>query len=174
MQIRHTAILKKGGGLAAGETSAYQQTSTLFLCSINFYRNEIPNFGSLRVELFEMANSRNNLWTPKYPVRECVMCRAIDSFWLRASNGKRWLKQKRELFLFNNILKYGSVKYGILIPIHLKLRILKLHHNSPLAGHREFESTLYSVQFRYYWNYMPSEIFFRSCHKCQMLNHSNL
>ena len=55
MQIRHTAILKKGGGLAAGETSAYQQTSTLFLCSINFYRNEIPNFGSLRVELFEMA-----------------------------------------------------------------------------------------------------------------------
>ena len=38
-----------------------------FLCAMNFYRNEIPNFGKLTVDLYDMSNAKGRLckWKPE-------------------------------------------------------------------------------------------------------------
>jgi len=49
-----------------------------------------------------------------------------------------------------------------------------MHHDTPFAGHRAYDTTIASLLKRYYWNYMPSEVneYCQTCHACQEFNYS--
>jgi hypothetical protein len=51
--------------------------------------------------------------------------------------------------------------------------ILKLHHDIPLAGHRDFEKTYKSISDKYFWLEMHKEIkkYCASCYLCQTKKH---
>ena len=59
----------------------------------------------------------------------------------------------------------------IVCPTHLVEDIMRLHHDSPFAGHKAAEPTLNSIRKRYYWLLMPTmvEKYCRSCKECQTL-----
>ena len=99
---------------------------------------------------------------------------APESSWSSFSDSARWLHEKRQLYLSSGILKHSQDR--IVVPRQLKEKILRLHHDSPFAGHRAFESTLLSIRSRYYWNYMPSEVksYCQSCDVCQRFNYAYL
>ena len=107
-------------------------------------------------------------------IRDCVINGSLDNVWVKAFNGLRWLREKKELFVFNKILKHGSGR--IVVPAHMKAEILISHHDSPFAGHRGFETTLNCLAFRYFWLFLSKEVqdYCRTCVKCQFFNYSNL
>jgi hypothetical protein len=62
-----------------------------------------------------------------------------DSEWFKARNGRSWLNERSRLYISSNILKHGSDR--IVFPINFVSEILNLHHDSPLSGHRAYETT---------------------------------
>ena len=107
-------------------------------------------------------------------VIQLVLGNGNENEWSGVSNGRRWFHERRQLYVFNNILRHGPNR--IVCPQHMKPEVLKLHHDSAFAGHRGFESTFASIRQRYYWNFMPSEVkaYCQSCKPCQDFNYSNL
>lgn len=105
---------------------------------------------------------------------KCIANNARDADWTIVPFGARWLREKRQLYLEQNAsgctLKYGNNR--VVVPRQLKVDILEHHHDSPFTGHRGFESTILSINKRYYWNYMPSEVkaYCKTCQKCQTYN----
>jgi len=111
-------------------------------------------------------------------VISCILKNADDKDWQAVETGQRWLREKRQLYLETCgqgvVLKYGSNR--VVVPRHMKSEILEHHHDSPFSGHRGFESTILSINKRYYWNFMPSEVkaYCQSCVKCQTFNYACL
>ena len=113
-------------------------------------------------------------------IREVIRCfktRAGDEEWKKIGGKEAvssWLRERSNLFFFNNILKYGANR--IVVPEHLKAKILKWYHDSPFAGHRAFEITLYNIKFRFFWLFLSRDTkdYCRTCDLCQKLNFSNL
>ena len=95
------------------------------------------------------------------------------SDWLKVPHGGRWFLEKRKLFLEDNLLKHASNL--IVVPSQLKITLLELSHDSKLAGHKAFTTTLQAVRKNFYWNYLPRETedFCKSCQKCQFFNFPN-
>ena len=89
-------------------------------------------------------------------------------------NGRRWLSERSKLYVTSNILKHGSDK--IVCPNALIADVLKLHHDSPLSGHRAYETTLVAIKNRYFWINMANEIkhYCNSCTACQKYNYACL
>jgi hypothetical protein len=107
-------------------------------------------------------------------VIQCVKDHSADEKWLKIENGARWLREKRNLYIFENILKHGSSQ--IVVPMVIVNDILRLYHDSPFAGHRAFGSTLYAVSCRFFFMKMFTKVkeYCQSCVKCQAFNYSNL
>ena len=108
-------------------------------------------------------------------ITKLVRASAPDQSWLSAPNGRRWLHERRNLYLG----KDGSLMHSkslIVCPSHLTADIMRLHHDPPLSGHRGAQTTLESIKRRYYWNYMPRQVkeYCRSCPSCQQYNYSCL
>ena len=99
---------------------------------------------------------------------------ADDTSWTEVTNGKRWLHEKKRLYIADSILKHGPNR--IVVPEALKSTIMKLHHDSPLAGHRAFETTYWSIRNRFHWNCMSRDVknYCESCTLCQQYNYSCL
>jgi len=108
----------------------------------------------------------------------CIADKVEDKVWLAVQFGQRWLREKSQLYLEMEeeglVLKYESNR--IVVPRQMKIEILEHHHDSPFAGHRGFEATMLSLNKRYYWNFMPSEVqaYCQSCVKCQVFNYACL
>lgn len=98
---------------------------------------------------------------------------AVSSNWNDLYDSKRWLRERKNLYLDDGVLKHGSDK--IVCPDHMKTEICKQYHDSPLAGHRAAETTINSILQRFYWNYLPTEVtaYCRSCRQCQTFNYSS-
>ena len=94
-----------------------------------------------------------------------------EAEWPASIIGKRWLRERKKLYVFNGIL-YNENR--IVVPSHLVQEIMKQHHDSVFAGHRGVETTVNSIKTRYYWNFMPTDVetYCKSCHKCQIFNYS--
>ena len=61
-------------------------------------------------------------------VKECITMDAEDKVWLKIKDCARWVHEKKNLFIFNSILKHGQG--CIVVPEHLKLELLRWHHDS--------------------------------------------
>ncbi len=114
-------------------------------------------------------------------VRKIATCVAenLDEFeWLKVDFGKRWVREKKHLYIEQDgkkqTLKHGSNR--VMVPTYMKSEVLQHHHDSPFSGHRGYESTVLSINKRYYWNFMPTEVeaYCKSCIKCQRFNYACL
>lgn len=67
-------------------------------------------------------------------------------------------------------------KFQLVIPKVLIPQILKISHDSPLAGHRGIQNTLDSVKEQFYFPKMSKIVseYVQSCHQCQSRKVSNL
>ena len=92
--------------------------------------------------------------------------------WLKLAHGKRWLSEKKDLYIYNDELRHGTNR--IVCPAHMRDFVCKMHHDSPFAGHRAAETTIDSIRPRYYWNFMPSDVrkYCESCDRCQKHNYA--
>jgi len=90
---------------------------------------------------------------------------------LLVTNGKRWIRELRKLYVYNDIL-YNNNK--IVVPKQLIPLVLKQHHDSTFAGHRGPETTIESIKSRFYWNFMPTDVktYCNTCYKCQTFNYA--
>jgi len=93
-----------------------------------------------------------------------------DGDWSILIDAKRWSRERKKLYIFNNIL-YNENK--IVVPTQLMEMVIKRHHDVPSAGHRGIETTINSISSRFYWNFMPIQVknYIQSCHKCQTYNY---
>ena len=93
--------------------------------------------------------------------------------WLSIKNGACWWRIRSDVYLVNNIVKYGTGQ--MVVPELLYKVIFDWHHHSALAGHRGFETTLTVLKFRYFWHGMYTYVkeHCRVCEKCQVFNYSN-
>jgi hypothetical protein len=109
-----------------------------------------------------------------FKILELIKNNAADHLWAKLKQGKRWIHEKKHLYISNGILKHSNDLN--VCPEHLKSKVLAMHHDSPFAGHRGPETTFNSVRQRYFWIFMPSEVknFCQTCDKCQRFNYSTL
>lgn len=109
-----------------------------------------------------------------FKILDLIKQKAADHLWSKLKQGKRWIHEKRHLYISNGILKHSNDL--VVCPEHMKAKVLSMHHDSPFAGHRGTETTFNSVRQRYFWIFMPSEVktFCQSCDKCQRFNYSTL
>ena len=86
---------------------------------------------------------------------------------------KSWSKELKNLFVMKDILKHGAGQ--VAVPEHLRLPLLKWHHDPLLAGHRAYETTVYAMSARYFWPGMKSYIleYCKTCSGCQTFNFKN-
>ena len=107
-------------------------------------------------------------------VIQCIKNKSIDKAWLNLKSGSSWLRERKFLYIVQNVLMHGSSK--IVVPEHFVNNILKLFHDSPFAGHRGFGSTVYAISCRYFWIRLYTDVkeYCRSCHVCQIFNYPNL
>jgi hypothetical protein len=150
-------------------------------------QNFLPDFLSRcdkKVEVKEIAVNVSELkssidWTYEQlkdpELKQLIMViknKATQKDWNKITNGGRWSKIRRDLYLFNNVLYYNN---QIVCPSQLKQEIMVMHHDMPLAGHKAMESTLWSIRKHYFWLNMGCEVdeFCKSCNKCQCFNYSN-
>ena len=82
-------------------------------------------------------------------------------------------KVLKNLFVMKDTLKHGAGQ--VAVSEHLRLPLLKWHHDSPLAGHRAYETTVYAMSARYFWPGMKSYIleYCKTCSGCQTFNFKN-
>jgi hypothetical protein len=107
-------------------------------------------------------------------VKSCIKSNKQDVDWLSIEpNGNKWLKERRELYIYSDILKHGTNQ--IVAPSHLRKTILQWHHDVPFAGHRGAETVLIALKLRYFWFGMYTDTieYCKTCEKCQLFNYSN-
>jgi hypothetical protein len=97
----------------------------------------------------------------------------VETEWLSLKNGSAWWRVRPDLYMVEDILRYGSGQ--VVVPFSLYKVIFGWHHNSALAGHRGFETTLTVLKFRYFWHGMSTFVKeqCRICEKCQLFNYAN-
>jgi hypothetical protein len=135
-----------------------------------------------RIEVNSLMLTSNIDWTLEQSkdvelssVIELIVNNRPDSLWTsQLDQGARWLKERRQLFIFGKILKHGANQ--IVVPLHLRKIVLEWHHDVPFAGHRGAETVLLALRLRFFWLNMYSDVFShcKSCHKCQMYNYSQI
>jgi hypothetical protein len=101
-------------------------------------------------------------------IKHCVATNAEDGEWLKQTNGHRWLREKKCLYIFEGIVHHGASQK--VVPSHMVSDLLRLFHDSKFAGHRAFGSTLYALSCRYFWPRMFSIV----KEWCQKFNYTNL
>ena len=87
-----------------------------------------------------------------------------------------WLKVLDRLDVQNDVLVFSD--NGVtrtVVPTQVVPVILRVHHDLPLAGHRDFEKTYATISSRYFWIKMHSDVkqYCSSCHLCQTKKHLN-
>ena len=107
-----------------------------------------------------------------FKIIELIEQNAPDHLWAKLKQGKRWIHEKKQMYISKGILKHSNDL--IVCPEHMKSQVFSLHHDSPFAGHRGAETTYNSIKQRYFWIFMPSEtkLFCKSCEKCQKYNYA--
>ena len=87
--------------------------------------------------------------------------RGLDNF-------EFWPQNRDFLYLAKNFLYFKSKDDGavIVVPSHLRKKILPLYHDSLTAGHLGFEKIFAAISARFYWPQMKSEIY-EYCNICQ-------
>ncbi len=73
----------------------------------------------------------------------CVKTQSSDAEWLKIFNGARWLREKKYLYIFEQVLWHGSSQ--IVVPASMVGYLLNLFHDSPFAGHRAFGGVRYTL-----------------------------
>ena len=140
--------------------------------------DEIPE-EHLDINLIDMGSSLD--WIKEQAsdaeltqVMECIKKNATDNDWLKIPNGRRWLAERRELYIFKSILKHGCNR--TVVPTHLRRLVLEWYHDSPFAGHRGTDTVLASLRRRYFWLnlYSDTKEHCRTCVKCQTYNYATL
>lgn len=98
-----------------------------------------------------------------------------DNDWLSLTNGQRWLSVRHALYLSTTGILLHS-KQRVVCPRQMVDKVMFLFHDTPLAGHRAYETTLEAIKIRYYWINMSSFIkqYCQSCDTCQRFNFSCL
>ena len=76
-------------------------------------------------------------------VARCVVNDLPEPDWRMLLDGARWFQDRRHFHVSNGILLHGGER--IVVPSHMKQEVLELHHDSPFAGHRGFETTLLAI-----------------------------
>jgi len=109
-----------------------------------------------------------------HKVVELLTNDSSDKEWEVLPNWRRWLHERRNLFLSNGILKWSSDQ--IVCPEHMKHILFEAYHDAPFAGHRSYENTMEALRSRFFWVHMPSEVkaYCQSCSECQKFNYSNI
>lgn len=130
------------------------------------------NFTSLVSTVDWVSEQKNDLELGQ--VMQCISNNSGDSEWLKCTNGNRWLREKKFLYIFEGILHHGSNQK--VVPSEMIGDLLKLFHDNKFSGHRAFGSTLYALFCRYFWLRMFSSVkeWCQSCVLCQKFNYSNL
>lgn len=96
-----------------------------------------------------------------------------SALWEIFGTGDEWFKLRNDLFLLDSSLYINDKCHKVVVPKRLVSMILKLHHDIPLAGHRDFEKTYKSISDKYFWLEMHKEIkkYCASCYLCQTKKH---
>lgn len=73
-------------------------------------------------------------------------------------------------------LNTWMAKTQIVVPANLRSQILKLAHDTPLAGHLGIWKTLAQVLKHFYWPKIQKDVtmYCRHCHICQYIGKPNL
>lgn len=90
--------------------------------------------------------------------------------WFNISGGSKWFKLRDKLVISNELLAYEDEnKLKTVVPRQMVSVLLNFLHDSPLAGHRDFEKTLDLVKNKYFWLNMQADVkrYCESCHLCQ-------
>ncbi len=93
----------------------------------------------------------------------------IDS-WIDVPYGDLWYKLRDQLCLQEEVLTLiEDSKVRIIVPKQMISLVLNFLHDSPLAGHRDFEKTSALICSRYFWLSMSKDIksYCATCHLCQ-------
>jgi hypothetical protein len=106
-------------------------------------------------------------------VKSFIKSNRNEDAW-RSNLGNKWINIRRQLYIFENVLKYGTNQ--VVVPQHLKRLVLEWHHDTPFAGHRGADTVLVTLRIRYFWLNMYSDVveYCKSCNLCQMYNYSQL
>ena len=96
--------------------------------------------------------------------------------WLEFQDGIEWFKIRHELRVQNGTL-YREIdeKLRVVVPKQVVSMVLNFLHDSPLAGHRDFEKTYDSIRSKYFWLRMHKDIkkYCETCHLCQTKKYLN-
>ncbi|KAA8495185.1 Transposon Ty3-I Gag-Pol polyprotein [Porphyridium purpureum] len=67
------------------------------------------------------------------------------------------------------------LKGRVCVPQKFRTRVMELHHDIPVAGHRGADTTYASLIQRFYWPKMKHEVrrFVKTCHACQVTKSEN-
>ena len=87
-----------------------------------------------------------------------------------------WLKVLNRLSVQNDVLVYTDEQTTrTVVPKQVAPVVLRVHHDLPLAGHRDFEKTYHTISSRYFWPKMHSDVkkYCSTCHLCQTKKHLN-
>ncbi len=107
-------------------------------------------------------------------VMELISNDSRDDEWECLPNFRRWLSEKRNLYVSKGILKWNSDQ--IVCPEQMKTIVFNAYHDAPFAGHRSCDVTLEAIKQRFFWIHLPSEVkaYCYSCPECQRFNYSNI
>ena len=81
--------------------------------------------------------------------------------WSKEAVESDWLKLSNKLSIQNGVLVVedeGKVK--LVVPKQVVSIVLNLSHDSPLAGHRDFEKTYEQINNKYYWLNIHRDVLF--------------
>lgn len=90
------------------------------------------------------------------------------------TNGKEWLKIKDKLVVVGGVLfVVNDGLKRVVVPESMVLSLLKMRHDSPLEGHRDFDKTYEKIRKKYFWFQMQKDIkhYCATCHLCQTKKH---
>lgn len=77
-------------------------------------------------------------------ITTCVAENLDEIEWLKVDFGKRWVREKRHLYI-EQVGKKQTLKHGgnrVVLPGHMKSEILQHHQYSPFSGHRSINASI--------------------------------
>ena len=112
-------------------------------------------------------------------LRSLVSSENVDLYndlakWSEVPNGDLWHKLRDHLSLQEEVLVLNEDhKVRVIVPKQMVSLVLNFLHDSPLAGHRDFEKTSALIGSRYFWLSMSKDIksYCATCHLCQTKKH---
>ena len=92
------------------------------------------------------------------------------SRWSSFTSGLEWFKLRNDLRVVENVIMIEVDKQlKVIVPKQSVSVVLNFLHDSPLAGHRDFERTYDSIRSKFFWLKMFSDVknYCATCHLCQ-------